>query len=212
MGGRTGLNILPHKSWHVWNRENRARVERDEAEESKRVERERWAKRAAEALDRRNALLRRAVNSARAQEDDVHPHGDAVPHLDTSTMHANGEREKERELVAHRERGKAATRTSDRRFDAQFRFGADGSASSAPWYASGPARSSGPGAMALPSRVRMEREEDERLRADFKEASKPRLRRQRRWDDDTGEEAADIARERPARANGETGRKDEWPP
>jgi hypothetical protein len=32
MGGHGGLNILPQKSWHVWNRANRERVARDEAE------------------------------------------------------------------------------------------------------------------------------------------------------------------------------------
>lgn len=32
MGGHGGLNILPQKSWHVWNRTNRERVARDEAE------------------------------------------------------------------------------------------------------------------------------------------------------------------------------------
>lgn len=32
MGGHGGLNILPQKSWNVWNRSNRERVARDEAE------------------------------------------------------------------------------------------------------------------------------------------------------------------------------------
>ena len=32
MGGHGGLNILPQKSWNVYNRDNRQKVERDEAE------------------------------------------------------------------------------------------------------------------------------------------------------------------------------------
>ena len=47
MGGHGGLNILPQKSWNVYNRDNRQRVERDEAaaEAAARVE-ERDARRA----------------------------------------------------------------------------------------------------------------------------------------------------------------------
>mmetsp|Transcript_65118 Transcript_65118/g.108182 ORF Transcript_65118/g.108182 Transcript_65118/m.108182 type:complete len:281 (+) Transcript_65118:212-1054(+) len=51
MGGHGGLNILPQKSWNVYNRDNRQKVERDEAE----------ARTAA-------AAQQRAAQSARLQE------------------------------------------------------------------------------------------------------------------------------------------------
>jgi hypothetical protein len=44
MSGR--LIILPHKSWHVWNRDNVEKVKRDERlhkeEQERKAERQRW--------------------------------------------------------------------------------------------------------------------------------------------------------------------------
>eukprot|EP01066_Platyproteum_vivax_P001082 Platyproteum_vivax@DN11232_c0_g1_i1.p1 len=37
MGGHGGLNILPQKSWHVWNPANKAKVLKDEREDAEKV-------------------------------------------------------------------------------------------------------------------------------------------------------------------------------
>ena len=71
MGGHGGLNILPQKSWNVYNRDNRQRVERDEAaaeaavQEAARVER---AARTEEAVGR---MRERAGGEAHVQQAHV---------------------------------------------------------------------------------------------------------------------------------------------
>ena len=60
MGGHGGLNILPQKSWHVYNFDNREKVKEDEEKEAARVEQERLEQQHRDAEIRRNVLLDRA--------------------------------------------------------------------------------------------------------------------------------------------------------
>ena len=69
MGGG-GLVILKHKSWHVWNRDNRERVKKDE--EQARVEAELAARRAEEAeQEYRLSVLRTRAAQSRGEDGDV---------------------------------------------------------------------------------------------------------------------------------------------
>ena len=63
MGGHGGLNILPQKSWNVYNRDNRLKVQRDEEEAARKEADE--ARR--EALERGDARLEEM--RARAADD-----------------------------------------------------------------------------------------------------------------------------------------------
>ena len=60
MGGHGGLNILPQKSWHVYNFDNREKVKEDEEKEAARIEQERLEQQHRDAEIRRNLLLDRA--------------------------------------------------------------------------------------------------------------------------------------------------------
>eukprot|EP00879_Flechtneria_rotunda_P009217 GHRR01009650.1.p1 GENE.GHRR01009650.1~~GHRR01009650.1.p1 ORF type:complete len:462 (+),score=180.56 GHRR01009650.1:154-1386(+) len=60
MGGHGGLNILPQKRWNVYNRDNRLKVARDEAQHNARERELQGKHRVAEAQARRHLLLERA--------------------------------------------------------------------------------------------------------------------------------------------------------
>jgi hypothetical protein len=58
-GGHGGLNILPQKSWHVWNAKNLSQVERDEERHAAEQEALQQKQRALEQERRVEQLLRR---------------------------------------------------------------------------------------------------------------------------------------------------------
>ena len=71
-GGHGGLNILPHKSWHVWNFEARERVQRDEEAAQAQEEAARRTRHDSGRRGRHEALLARAgVSVARHGEGEA---------------------------------------------------------------------------------------------------------------------------------------------
>lgn len=90
MSGR--LIILPHKSWHVWNKDNLARVEKDEAlnEEKRRLEGEKVQKAEGEA---RLSLLKKRARILRGEgdqgDDDDNNHMAAVVVVEEKGRHVN---------------------------------------------------------------------------------------------------------------------------
>ncbi len=72
MGGHGGLNILPQKSWHVYNRDNRSKVEADEAKAKEEESKVRERHENEEREYRRQLLLQRVQSGQHAA-----PHAEA---------------------------------------------------------------------------------------------------------------------------------------
>ena len=198
MGGHGGLNILPHKSWNPYGYKQRARVERDEQLECERAEKERRERESRESRDRRTELLSAATGRTAPE---VQPMTAASALISTirsrqqqnerSAVDDDDSEAKERWDL--RLRGKVSTRTTDARFDARFDASfqlGGGAASTVPWYA----RSTSPGLgervasevglhASLPTRVRCEKEEEQRLREEY-HASSSRRRHEDGRDED----------------------------
>ena len=151
--GGGGLNILPHKSWNVYNRDNRERVRRDEErarqDEEDRIRRERAA---TSELRRQTLLSKRGKNGGGRQEENRH-------------VNLFADQENAAERAAPEPKPEA---------DERFRLGGE---RASPWYT----RSGGEDAptssgkrLSLPARVRREREEAEEARGvKSKPAEKP---------------------------------------
>lgn len=80
MGGHGGLNILPQKSWNVWNRSNRERVARDEAQAAQQAADEELKAAAEQASLNLLTLRARASGSTEAPE---------MPAPDAPSAHIN---------------------------------------------------------------------------------------------------------------------------
>ncbi|QDZ24735.1 CIR N-terminal domain-containing protein [Chloropicon primus] len=120
MGGHGGLNILPHKSWNVYNRENRARVKRDE-EAAGRAEEEKKRKRQEGDSEYRFERLRARRRGEGGGEDRG------------ANRHVNlfEKEEAAAERGGHRRRDKPEP--AQTHLDENFRLG--GRRRDAPWYA-----------------------------------------------------------------------------
>ena len=80
MGGHGGLNILPQKSWNVYNWDNREKVRKDELEHAFTQEQEREQRLQNEREFRRQVLLKRAQRrGAGGQEEEPPPPVEQVP-------------------------------------------------------------------------------------------------------------------------------------
>ena len=82
------MNILPNKSWHVWNRKNRERVERDEAEHKQKLEEEHRA-RVEAARQERYSVLRKKAGVDRDTETSVSDMGSEGRETETAKEHVN---------------------------------------------------------------------------------------------------------------------------
>ncbi|KAG1668822.1 hypothetical protein FOA52_004916 [Chlamydomonas sp. UWO 241] len=162
MGGHGGLNILPQKSWHVYNRDNQSKVEKDEAEAAE--EEEAVASHAADAereyrwqvLQQRTCppggqgeastsgaashgveALRAAAVAEPADAPAANGHVNfwSEDELRMKAQHPEVEAEKRE---ATKKRGNAATYTTNSKFDESFAVGYQ-MGGERPWYAQKPA-------------------------------------------------------------------------
>jgi len=164
MGGHGGLNILPQKRWNVWRQDNREKVLQDEKKHAEEQAAIRKKQEQAEREYRRNKLLARVRGAeelqresgglVRVDEQDAEPltrdgddRGDGRFDLGLGKEHINlfglsDARNGPDEAVAEakreeaRRRGREDQRTSDARFDAQFRLGRQ-LGQDEPWWVDG---------------------------------------------------------------------------
>ncbi|KAI8145039.1 hypothetical protein BJV82DRAFT_604653 [Fennellomyces sp. T-0311] len=122
------MNILPHKSWHVYNKKNIERVKRDEA--NARVEEEAKAERAAQAeSEARLNLLRQRAQNRQGQDSDRTAVTRPVEHVNLFEKEAN-EHAANEEYVAEQ-------KAKDEKWERQITMYLDKDATkeSMPWYA-----------------------------------------------------------------------------
>ena len=99
MGGHGGLNILPQKSWNVYNRDNRQKVEADEREAEAAVREEARVARSART-DEAVAKMRTTARGE-AHAHNVHINFFAAEErAHGNTEHANEEKQNDARLVA----------------------------------------------------------------------------------------------------------------
>lgn len=105
------MNILPKKSWHVRNKDNIAKVRRDE--ENARLEEEKVEKRAALAeQEARTTLLRDRVHGSQGHSSIESPSSTTIlPYSESQTQHIN--------LFKEEGSGTAGTKTTNQEYEAE---------------------------------------------------------------------------------------------
>ena len=153
MGGHGGLNILPKKTWNVYNRENRLRVKRDEALAEKQKQQQIEQQNQADRDWRRETLLRK--------RKDINGQVDAQPE------HENFFKQQEDALKSACQEESTEKET----FDERFRFAGSCSrlreGTAKPWYAQAGTsfdHTTEISKCSLPTKIRREREEVEAAR------------------------------------------------
>ncbi|KXZ49178.1 hypothetical protein GPECTOR_22g768 [Gonium pectorale] len=117
MGGHGGLNILPQKRWNVYNRDNRLKVQQDEAKAKRQEDESRERHEQAEREHRHQQLLRRTTGADGAT---VEPSTTPLEHInfwkdqESKTQHPENEKQQRDEA---KRRGNPDTYTSDAKFD-----------------------------------------------------------------------------------------------
>jgi len=174
MGGHGGLNILPQKSWNVYGRKQRERVRRDE-EQLEREQREEAARKEEEEKAKRLRALR-----GEKEEEEEEKESGRERRVESlyENKHVNFFEEHEKAL-ASLERKQKAKKSEE---DEGNRLGGSGTHLRQPWYAKADASfygdeddddndddDGGKKHCSLPKRIRMQREETERLRLADKE-------------------------------------------
>lgn len=173
MGGHGGLNILPQKSWNVYGRKQRERVRRDE-EQLEREQREEAARKEEEEKEKRL----RALRGEKEGEEEEEKESGRERRVESvhENKHVNFFEEHEKAL-ASLERKQKAKKSEE---DEGNRLGGSGTHLRQPWYAKSDASfyddeddddddDGGKKHRSLPKRIRMQREETERLRFADKE-------------------------------------------
>ena len=174
MGGHGGLNILPQKSWNVYGRKQRERVRRDE-EQLEREQREEATRKEEEEKEKRLRALRGEKDGEEEEEEKESGRERRVESVHEN-KHVNFFEEHEKAL-ASLERKQKAKKSEE---DEGNRLGGSGTHLRQPWYAKSDASfyddeddddddDGGKKHRSLPKRIRMQREETERLRLADKE-------------------------------------------
>ncbi|MED6276991.1 hypothetical protein CHARACLAT_008641 [Characodon lateralis] len=129
------MNILPKKSWHVRNKDNVARVRRDEAQAA---EEEREAKRRVERAEQeaRTEYLRRkaqaALQSAGARgDDDGEPSGASLEHLNLFPLEDSSEKKGNEEYLREKKEEKEK---QERAIGLLVSLGPQPGSEVTPWY------------------------------------------------------------------------------
>ena len=65
------MNLLPHKSWHIWRRDNIAKIEKDEAKYRKELEEQRKIEIEKQRTERLQILRERAGIQPKEEEKEV---------------------------------------------------------------------------------------------------------------------------------------------
>ena len=202
-GGHGGLNILPHKSWHVWNWEARERVQRDE--EAAQAE-EQAATRTRHDAGRRNRheelLARAGVSIARRSGGEGEGGGGGTGEEEAPTRSAHGKKAQPPD-------------TTDERFRLGYNAGGR-RGDPVPWYSRPNSSLFDHGrehSTSLPARVRRSNAEEEALRRggddgaaahrvfeDTPQPPQPAAKAKRSWDDLRAERLAREATEQKRQA------------
>ena len=179
MGGHGGLNILPQKSWNVYGRKQRERVRRDE-EQWEREQKEEAEKKEEEERAKRLRALRGEKEEGGEEKE--------IGRESLTNKHVNFFENHEKALESLEKKQKAKKSEEDE----GNRLGGSGSHLKQPWYAKSTTsfydddddddddedKKYGRRHYSLPKRVRMQREETERLRLADKNNAKTNAKEQ----------------------------------
>lgn len=95
------LHLLHHKSWHVWNRDNIAKVKKDEQEHEAALKEQRRLLQESEA-NRRYQLLKRKANGEDIKEEDLPPIPVTEQELEVRAEAAKKAKPKDSFMIAER--------------------------------------------------------------------------------------------------------------